>query len=231
MDNERDEFVCFPDSASAIKHYSEKLSQNFSILNHHLQTHFQEVDIKRWEARQCVTFGLGISAIAMVGIILEEFLKALLKRHYLLPAMDSSEKPNLKDLEEIGLEAENAFGGLMLHNAIQKARKENLITEQEENHFMRVKEFIRNAFLHSDKSKTFDPDGKPLVNLVSTEDGAPNVEETRNMNPLSLIFAHGILQKNLADKNCQRILQEVDDAIVAISRRFWSSQGKKENTH
>ncbi len=230
MENERDEFTCFPDGDSAIKYYSEKLNKNFTFLNHQSETHFHEVDIKRWETRQCVTLGLGISAIAMVGIILEEFLKGLLKRHYLLPAMNSSEKPDLRDLEEIGLEAENAFGGLMLHNAIQKARKENLITEQEENHFMQVKEFIRNAFVHSDKSKTFDPDGKPSVNLVSIEDGALKVEETRNMNPLSLIIAHGMLQKDLADKNCQRIFQEVDEAMVAISRRFWSSQGKKGNT-
>jgi hypothetical protein len=220
----------FRDKVDALLYYSQKINDNFDFLNHQNQTHFHEVDIKRYEARQCVVLGLGISAIVMVSVTLEECLKTLLKYHHFTRSIDKSTKPSLEEWEKTSLEAEDSFGTYRLHNAIQKARKEELITPEEEHDLMNIKEFIRNAFIHSDKSKIFDAEKKTPVSLVAVEDDSLKIKERRDMNLLGLNIAQGIAEKKFADENCFNIFQDVDRIIVTICERFWSSRKKEENT-
>ncbi|MCJ7498169.1 MAG: hypothetical protein MUO78_08565 [candidate division Zixibacteria bacterium] len=184
-----DSFNPFKDKVDALLYYSQKLNSSFDFLNQHTETGFHEVDIKRYEARQCVALGLGISAIIMVSVVLEECLKTLLKYHHFTQNIDKSAKPSLGEWERACLEAEDSFGTYGLHNAIQKARKEGLITPEEESDLLDIKEFIRNAFVHSDKSKIFDANQKIPINLVALEGDTLEVKETRDMSLLGLNIA------------------------------------------
>lgn len=117
-------FNPFSSKESAIAGYAKKVEQHFALLTEQIQTRMPEVDIKRWEARQCVAFELGISAIVMTCVALEEFLKCLLKYNYFKNTLDRDSKSGLEELESASVGAEDAFGTFKLHNAIQKARKE-----------------------------------------------------------------------------------------------------------
>ena len=88
------EFKPFQDKQSAVFHYSHKINEHFELL-HQKQTDFHEVDIKRFETRQCVVFGLGISAIVMISVTLEECFKTLLKHHYFFNNLEQSPDLNL----------------------------------------------------------------------------------------------------------------------------------------
>ncbi len=215
-------FNPFNDKNSAIEFYSKNINERFNFLQYK-QTGIHEVDIKRFEARQCVVFGLGISAIVMISVTLEECLKTLLKYHYFLNNLPQSPEFDLEDWEKVSLAAEDAFGTFKLHNAIQKARKEDLIDENEEKVLLEIKEFIRNAFVHSDKSKIFDEQSKTRVNVMKFEDGKIQYKENRKMSILALNIAHGFAEKEQTNKESPRIIEQIDSIIITICERFWKT--------
>ena len=49
------------------------------------------------------------------------------------------------------------------------------------------------------------------------------------MNALALLFAHGILQKDLANKEAMNIFENVDALILQISNRFWGNRDKNKS--
>jgi hypothetical protein len=135
---------------------------------------------------------------------------------------------DLEKWEKASLAAEDAFGTFKLHNAIQKARKENLITEAEEAILLDIKEFIRNAFIHSDKSKIFDSDSKTQVDAVKVEDGQFKHTGSRDISMLGLNIAQGIAEKELANRECGKIVQQIDTIIVEICDRFWKTHSRSQ---
>jgi hypothetical protein len=222
------EFKSFKDKPSAVQYYSQKIDERFNFLCQK-QTGFHEVDIKRFEARQCVVFVLGISAIVMIAVALEECLKTLLKYHYFFNNLERTAGLDLEQWEKTSLEAEDAFGTYRLHNSIQKARKEDLITDTEEDQLLGIKDYIRNAFVHSDKSKIFDDQAKTRVDAFKFEDGTIKHKGSREMNILALNIGQGIAEKDLADQEAPRILEEIDSIITTICERFWQTHSRPRN--
>jgi hypothetical protein len=218
----------FKDKLSAVQHYSRRIDERFDFLRQK-QTGFHEVDIKRFEARQCVVFELGISAIVMISVTLEECLKTLLKRHYFYNNLEQTPGLDLEQWEKTSLEAEDAFGTFRLHNAIQKARKEDLITETEEQQLLGIKDYIRNAFVHSDKSKMFDERTKTRVDAIKFEGGKIKHKGSREMNILAMNIAQGIAEKELANQESPRIFEQIDSIIVTICERFWRTHSRSQN--
>lgn len=210
----------------AISKYSEQIKLSFEFLNNQHQTGFDEVDTKRFETRQCIVFNLGISAIVMTSVTLEECLKTLLKYHFMLKNHDEKVDSNLSEIEGLSLDAEKNFGFFNLHNSIEKAFKENLITTNEKDRLMKIKEFVRNAFIHSHKSKIFDPTIKTQVSSFSVENNKIKLQEEKLMNILGFSIAHGLAQARLAKENSRIIFEEVDSLIITICDRFWSNREK-----
>ena len=134
----------------------------------------------------------------------------------------------MDEIEKSGLAAEASFGFFKLHNAIEKCLKEELITDEEKNQLMEIKENIRNAFVHSDKSKIFEPNIKGNVDSVKLDGGNLVLKESKDMSALALFFAHGFLQKNLANKEAKNIFENVDVLILQISNRFWENRDKNK---
>lgn len=224
----QEEYIPYPNVEGAVKYFTEKVTANFEFLNLQTQTGIHEVDIKRYETRVCVAMNCGISAIVMVGVTLEEFLKSILKYKFISENRDESVEPSLDEVEKSSLEAESNFGFFKLHNAIEKCKAENLITEEEKTQLMGIKENIRNAFVHSDKSKIFDPNTKGAVTAVKLEEGNLVIKETKDMSAIALIFAQGILQKDLANREAKNIFENVDSLILQISNRFWEDREKSK---
>lgn len=220
-----EDYIPFDDKNSAVEFYSQKVSERFNFLQQR-QTGFHEVDIKRFETRQCVVFELGVSAIIMISVTLEECLKTLLKYHHFFKKLPKSADLDLEEWEKASLAAEDTFGTFKLHNAIQKARKENLIDENEERILLEIKDFIRNAFVHSDKSKIFDNQLQTRVDAIKIEGGKIQDKGNRNMSILALNIAQGIAEKELANKESVRIVEQIDSVIVSICERFWKTHSR-----
>ncbi len=144
----------------------------------------------------------------------------------MLKNRDEKVDSNLSEIERLSLDAEKNFGSFKLHNLIEKVFKENLITTNERDRLMEIKEFIRNAFIHSDKSKMFDPAIKTQVGFFSVENNKIKLQEEKLMNILGFNIAHGLAQAKLAKENSRRIFEEVDSLIVTICDRFWSNREK-----
>lgn len=216
----------FENIDSAIQSYSEKIKDNFSLLNQ-VQTGFHEVDIKRFETKQCVVFGLGISAIVMATVTLEETLKTLLKYHHFYGNFEKKEELVLEEWGKASNEAEDTYGTFKLHNAIQKARKEGLITEDEEKVLIEIKDKIRNVFIHSDKTKMFDRGANFRVDAFKIEEGKILNAGNAMMNMSGFNIGQGIAEKEIADRECIEIVRQIDKIISEICDRFWKSHSKK----
>jgi len=52
-------------------------------------------------------------------------------------------------------------------------------------------------------------------------------KESRMMGMLGLNLAQGIFEKELANKECQAIFEDIDPLLLKICRRFWDSHHKK----
>lgn len=212
----------------AIKNISDEIRNNFEFLNLQKQTGLHEVDIKRSETRLCIAIGCSISAIVMVGVTLEEFLKTLLKYKFIRDNRNIEIEPDLSEMKRLSVGAENKYGFFKLHNAIEKARKEKIITEGEKDKLLLITKYIRNAFVHSDKSKIFDPENKTNVFQVGFKDNDFQIEDEKSMSILELLPVQGIAQKKLANENAKSVFLEVDSLILEISERFWDNQNCEE---
>jgi hypothetical protein len=164
----------------------------------------------------------------MVSVALEECLKTLLKYHHFHLNMDKSKAAGLEEWEKASIGAEDAFGTYRPHNAIQRARKEELITPDEESDLMKIKDFIRNAFVHSDKSKIFDVNRTMPVDRFEVKGGDVKFRERREMSILGLNIGQGIAEKQIANENCMPIFEDVDRIIATICQRFWTTHHKSE---
>jgi hypothetical protein len=216
----------FSSIKKATRYYAWKACRHYAFLNDQVQTGFDAIDIKRFETRQAVAFKLGISAIVMSSVALEECLKTLLKYHHFFLNLPDSPNLDLKEWEGASLAAEDTYGTFKLHSAIQKARKENLITEDEELVLLSIKDQIRNAFVHSDKSKIFDPASKSRVDVLKIENGRMIHAGHRLMSMLGMNIGQGIAEKRLADKHCREIFERIDTIILTICKRFWQTHSR-----
>lgn len=213
-------FKLFKDLEEAKEHFIEYLENNFEFLNYQIQSDIHEVDINRFEIRKCIVFEMGITALTMLGITLEEFLKTLLKFNSFKYSFD--ENSNLSTVAKDSKKAESDFGSMTLHNAIEKSLNEKIITKAEFDRLMDFKKFIRNAFVHSDKSKMFD-DNEIKVDMVELKEGNFSKVENGAYTMTELFFAQGLGKKIAAEKSAKVIYENIDKLFIEISNRFWEN--------
>lgn len=213
-------YILFDSEDNLCDFFNEKLKDNFFFVNSHRLTNIHEIDVKLAESRYSLALGLTQSSIAMLCVTLEEFLKSLLK-YKLVKSMlaTSKEKPNLGEISRISKAAQKKYGSETLGPIIKLAKEKKIITDEEEIKFNDLKT-LRDGYLHSDKSKIFSKTKVP-VHLVSMENNSIKVVETKNMSMDELIFAQGISQKNISDREAKFIFFEIEDYIFRVCERFW----------
>lgn len=200
---------------------TKSIKENEFFLKCHRTTKFHDIDIKLWETRQVLACGLSLTAIVMLGVTLEECLKTILKSNYEQEIRKTQEGASLTLLAEASLKAEEKYGNLQLYNLIVALHDEKLIDNEERKHLLHIKDYIRNAFIHSDKSKIFDINKRGSVTALKLENNKIEYVETQELSMLQMSFAQGIMQKRLADENAKIIFYELEEYIYKISKRFW----------
>jgi len=204
-----------------INNTTNSIKQNEYFLRCHRTTKFHDIDIKIWETRQALACGLSLTAIVMLVVTLEECLKTVLKNDCEQQIRKTQNGANLSLLSEASLIADEKFGNLQLYKLIVALREAKFINEEERDQLLRIKDYIRNAFIHSDKSKIFDINRKSKVTAFECVDNKIRNVETQELSMLQMSFAQGIMQKKLADENAKIIFYEIEEYIYKISNRFW----------
>jgi hypothetical protein len=209
--------ILFESDDKLLSFFNDKLRDNFYFVNCFRNTNIHEVDVKLIEARYCLSLGLSLSSISMLCITLEEMLKSLLKYKLLKKLFDaSSEKPNLSELSRVSLKVQKEYGSKTLGPCIYLAKKEKIITDEEEDKFKQL-QILRDGFVHSDKSKIFSKD-KFSVKLINDKF---EVVETKDMNILELIFMQGVSQKTILDRDAKMLFYDIENLIHTVIKRFW----------
>ncbi|NJD22997.1 MAG: hypothetical protein FIA82_10085 [Melioribacter sp.] len=197
------------------------IKQNEYFLKCHRTTKFHDIDIKIWETRQALACGLTLTAIVMLGVTLEECLKTVLKNDYEQQIRKTQTGASIQLLSDASLQAEEEFGDLQLYKLIVALYEAKYIDDAEREHLLHIKDYIRNAFIHSDKSKIFDKNRKGRVDVFRLVDHQIKHVETQQLSMLEMSFAQGFMQKRLADDNAKIIFYEIEEYIFTISNRFW----------
>ena len=208
------------DVESIANHSLKTLRENEYFLKCHRTTQLHDIDIKLWETRRALAFGLSLTSIVMLGVTLEECLKTVLKNNYEQQIRKSQTEANLSNLSKASSLAEEKYGDMQLYSLISALYEEKLIDEEERKHLLHIKDYIRNAFIHSDKSKIFSRN-KSKVDVLKLDDNKIKYMETQELSMLQMSFAQGFFQKKLADENSKIIFYEIEEFIYKITKRFW----------
>ena len=209
------------DIEQIISNTTKSIKENELFLKCHRTTKFHDIDIKLWETRRALACELSLTSIVMLGVTLEECLKTVLKNNYEQEIRKTQQGANLTLLSEASLKAEEKYGDLQLYHLIVALHDEKFIDDEERKHLLHIKDYIRNAFIHSDKSKIFDINRKSDVTAFKLENNRIEYVETQELSMLQMSFAQGFMQKKLADENAKIIFYEIEEYIYKISKRFW----------
>jgi|GEM_PF-6981285 len=219
-ENNNGKFTLFQSEDEVIKSVTEKIKENFHFLNCHRETKFHEIDPKVLEARRCLAYGLNNTAITMICIALEETLKTILKYDYIKKNQKKNTKPSLAEIKEQSNKAQKKYGSKSLGDCIIEAHRSGIITDEEKKQLKSINIHLRNAQIHSDKSKLFSRD-KTEITFLKMESNKIEVVESQQMTANDVIYIQGYLQFHLAEKYGKDIFNEIEDLIFTLCKKFW----------
>jgi len=205
-----------------ISSISNSLKEYEDFLKCKRTTKFHDIDIKLWEIQIAIACGCTITSIVMLGVTLEECCKIVLKSD-LERELNSSQNQSINSFAEASLKAEKKYGRKNLGMLIKYLLDKEFINREESIQLKNIKNYVRNAFIHSDKSKMFE-DKKGKVTVLKLSDSNRIHIRTEQFSPLEMSFALGIMQKDMANKNVKIIFYEIEEYIHRITKRFWDKQ-------
>lgn len=227
--NNEDRYLVYENEESVIDDLKKQIKQNFYFINCYRETKFHEIDPKLFEARMALALGLNNTSLSMLCITLEEMLKTLLKYNSIKKEEDNNIKPSLGEISEHSLRTQKDYGSKTMAECIYAASHEKLINDEEKKLLKRIYDYLRNALLHSDKSKLFSKQ-KTKVYFWNMVNGKMRIVETKEMSAQELIYSHGYLQQYLAKREGKRLFHEIEDLIYSICYRFWNNDSTKKVT-
>lgn len=213
-------FIQYENEEEIVDNIKLKISDNFYFINCHRATNFPEIDPKLLEARLAFASGLPNTSISILCITLEEMLKTILKYNYITSNTVNTEEPSLLKTKHLTNKAQKKYGSKTMEECIYLAVHEGLINYEEKKSLKRIYDYLRNALIHSDKSKLFSND-KTEVTLVDMKNGKMKVVESKFYAPNDIIYIQGYLQQYLAHKFGREIFHEIEDLIYEICHKFW----------
>lgn len=217
--NNNDQYTLYPSEDSLIESVKKNIHENFYFVNCNRKTNFHEIDPKLIEARLCLAYGLANSSISLICITLEETLKTLLKYNFIDQNQSKETKPSLKEVKDLSNKAQKNYGSNPFGKCIKLAHKEELINEEEKKILKKINDFLRNAHIHSDKSKMF-ANNKSSVKMVGISEGRFKIVDEEELSMNDLIYAQGYMQFMLAEKNAKKIFYDIEELIFTICKRY-----------
>lgn len=219
------------------KKYSDEVieiinSRNQFVERHYLSVrdsynaHYEwpELDPLRHEITICITFGLCQAAITLTNHLLESLLKyALIINHGKSYKQSEDEiKGNvISAFMEKYDEAIRLYDNMNLDKTINKSCTLGLISKEQKKKLHVFRERFRNAYSHSDKSKTFGNSTVPVTGvrldkemIVQDESGNPEISK--------FLIGQGIIQFEFAQNEAAPYFLYIDDLVRQIWKKLFN---------
>jgi len=181
-----------------------------------------EFDTLRHEISLALMFNLNQAAITLTNHMLESLLKnALIVFHSHSIDKKSSENP-LEQMMESTAPAQKKFGKMNLSRTIDETFKAGLISENEKEKLHAFREFMRNAYGHADKVKTFR-DGEVPVQAIELGD-PPEITNPQNVKIADLLVGQGLIQAMLAEREATGYFLEIDSLVRNLMTKIFPQQ-------
>ena len=202
----------------------EYLDQYYPLLRDSYQNPYQwpNLDPVRHEAALSVMFGLFQAGITLTNHLLESLLKLAVIIESSGPE-EREESPKghsvdsfMKDYEE----AKDKYGDENLHNNIGTAYSLGLIDEDQKETLHEIREKLRNAYSHADKSKTFGDLTIP-VQSAQLEEGELKVGQRSEPKVADLLVGQGIIQAKQAEATAPEYFLYIDSLAREIREKLF----------
>lgn len=194
-----------------LKERIELLNKNYLGVRDVYQTPYDwpELDPLRHEISICIMFGLYQAAITLTNHFLESLLKNTLITFYSKDKLASQTGDPIQGLIEGTREAREKYGNMNLRNTINAVHVAELISDKEKMMLDEFRVFIRNAYSHADKVKTFR-DGTIPVQAANIDSGKLDVGDQQITRIADLIVGQGIVQAMIAEREAQIYFLQID---------------------
>ncbi len=181
-----------------------------------------KLDPVRHEAALSVMLGLFQAGITLTNHLLE----SLLKLAVIIESSDPEEREEnpkdhsidsfMKDYEE----AQDKYGDENLHNNIGKAYSLGLIDDDQKETLHEIREKLRNAYGHADKSKTFGDLTIP-VQSAHLDEGKLKVGQRSEPKVADLLVGQGIIQAKQAEATAPEYFLYIDSLAREIREKLF----------
>ncbi len=214
------------------EYFSALIKKNYNQLKDfysHSFMEFCELNKLKVEILNCQLFELYQSSIFSTNHFMERMIKlALIKLHTI--NYDYSDLENYKEKLK---ESESEFDGLTLYNSLKKALEKELITTEQHDYLMNVKNEFRNPYSHAEVSKVIKNDNDFTGFMFNISDVQNKLKEGKPLdipNPtiipkFSPAIAQMLQENNSKEKafeyfeNVFGILKELENKITKLKNK------------
>lgn len=200
------------------KAFINNLNNNFESYSKYFDFQlyvFSELGETIFEINKCLIFGFHRASITLTNNLLERLLKLSL----IYCEVGIGPRP-IEDWSNIFKEPNKKYSSISLGNSIEKCRKLNLITENE-NVFLfdTIRELMRNGFSHADSTKILNKIPDETTMFQGT------LSNSTEMNPVTvnqkiIPFIQAIHIENFAKKNAAYYFDYIFELIKKIDQRL-----------
>lgn len=194
------------------RHY---LSVRDAYKNHY---DWPELDPLRHEISICITFGLCQAAITLTNHLLESLLKYSLIINHGKSVKKSEEEIEgrvISSFVEQYDEAIKLYNNKNLDKTINRCCTLGLIPKEQKKQLHVFRERFRNAYSHSDKSKTFGKSTVPVNGVKLSEDKFVQ-DESGSPEIAKFLIGQGIIQFEFAQKEAASYFRYIDNLVREI---------------
>ena len=182
-----------------------------------------QFDPLRHEICLSIMFGMCQAAITLTNHLLESLLKYALiikKGNEFQQTEDEIKGRGIASLEEKYAEGIRLYGGVNLHDSINHAHQEHLISEEQRQQLHQFREIFRNAYGHADKKKIFGTSTMP-VTAMRLEDDKLVQDESKDAEIASLLIGQGLAQAQIAQYNAPPYFLYLDSLVREINAKLF----------
>lgn len=214
------------------------LNQYIEELNHSISSNFKLIEFEflngyygdtrlnpvRDEICKCIICNLGQAALTLTNHLLELALKNCLIRKYLKNNKDTLSE-NISDTFQQGIEK---YDSQKMNDTINYAYDEGLLTEIQKTTLHTYRKKIRNAWGHAEGNKIFG--GETIDSRFVGFNKGDNIEtfmenifsntNREQFQVENFIPVQGLIQKQLADRECVPYFKEVDKIIREMREKI-----------
>jgi len=215
------------------EYFSELINKNHNPLKDfysHFFIEFCELNSLKNEILNCLLFELYQASIFSTNHFMERMIKlALIKFHTL--EFDYSE---IEKYSEKLKESEVEYDNLILFKSLKKALEKELITTEQFDFLLKVKDEFRNPYSHAEVSKVIKNDNDFTGFIFSIDDVQNKIKEgkTLNITNPTIIpkFSPGIaqmLQENNSKEKAFQYFKNIFDILMEIEIKLTKEKNKK----